>query len=396
MRFNTSGARPLLLAPGQALPTLDGAGLHWHDGHTLWEQDGDGLIASWGPKERRLEGEGSEPPRAVPGEQTGGRRGPRAAIRREGHRWVAPFPLPDSAADAVALHPFLTGEGVVWEHGGTLYRLGERVSALGSVRPGTRLRVGPEGAVLVGLSRGAPARGGLRRLEVEIGAALRWKPDGSGLVAEIPGGAGEVDLRTGAVVWEREGHLPVSADRATLDPATGRVWRGGALLADGFTGGGAARRGSLLAGPGGTVWDLDRGVALWADPALRDLSAWTPEGWLTCDEDGGALLLDDDGAPLWEGRLPLREGDAVTRVWWRRDRALFLTLDGEVIELLEGRAGRAQRSYRPPLGSLPPGVVEVDGGVEVDGVRYPLAIDGARRCALGVALWSDRGLLVVV
>ncbi|MFZ5476241.1 MAG: hypothetical protein ACOZNI_05645, partial [Myxococcota bacterium] len=181
-----------------------------------------------------------------------------------------PLPLPDAALRARFLRPWETGVGACWVDMDTLYRMGERVFALGRAPGPEALRCGPGGAVMVTLRSDtvlAAAKGLAVRAGVRLDASTaRFSPDGQTALAASERGVVHVDLRDGKTLRAWEGDLaPVGfAPRPLLlDLDRGALVDGdGDVVLTGFAASEPSLGGGKLAGPGGALWDLATGARL--------------------------------------------------------------------------------------------------------------------------------------
>jgi hypothetical protein len=115
----------------------------------------------------------------------------------------------------------------------------------------------------------------------------------------------------------------------------------------------------LLAGPGGTAWDLSTGQAAWADAPLSGGLTVVDDDRVLHLAERDATLYDNEGTVLARWRIPLfpeasaedllatvrsgggeddDEPDEVAEAAWLGDDVLVLTLDG-VVGLIDARTG---------------------------------------------------------
>lgn len=314
-----------------------------------------------------------------------------------------PLPLPDGAIRSRFVRPWQTGVGACWVDLDVILRMGARVSVVGRAQRTEGLAVGPEGALLV---RGASDTwvAAPKGLAVRVGRLLdadsaRFSPDGASVLAAAADGVVWVDLATGEVRKSWPGSLaPVGfapdpvlwdLDRGALTDATG------AVRLDGFAGAAPAAAGSVLAGPGGAVWDLNTGARGRAD--LRDG---------VCATDGTVTVHVDDthahvlgGASFPHGLCA--DDDVVDHAALDGDTLVVATLDGEVGRFaLDGAPrGRTRRKSppRPARAAPPPGVIlpdeDEESYVRVADARFPVPADGAARAGDAVWAWTDEGAL---
>ncbi len=320
-----------------------------------------------------------------------------------------PLPLPDAALRARWIRPWATGLGACWVDFDTLYRMGDRISALGK-SPGTAaIACGPGGAVMttiaadtvVAAPRGLTARLG-KRLDVD---GARFDGDGGHALALSPSGVALVDLHGARIVREWDGaYVPVGflGDRPILwDEDSGAVVDGdGGTICDGFAGSAPSMARDRLAGPGGAAWRLSDGARV-----AEGL------GGGACATDGERVIHVDDreihlvGGPTWPHGLVGDDDDTVDDARIEGGALVVTTLDDEQAvfglddgALLERRApnGKRRAPPRPSPAGVGLSIVDGESVVTVDGRRVPLAADGAAEGHGGTWIWTVEGMLAVV
>jgi hypothetical protein len=335
------------------------------------------------------------------------------------------LPLPDAALRARHIRPWSSGLGACWVDFDTLYRLGERISALGRAPGAEAIACGPQGAVMVALKadtvlaapRGLAVRLG-RRVDVD---SARFAPDGLLALAADEHGVVLVDLRTGTVERTWSGSLaPVgfAPDPVLLDVETGRLLdAAGRTLLEGFAGSTPGRSGDLLAGPGGALWRLgESAVRVRAD--LAD-GACATDGTVVVYADARSVRVFEGAAERSSEHGLDTADDPIADVRLDAGTIEVRTLDGEVARLaladlsVQGRARpkRVTGAAEPSAARSSPGAtVARDHRAGSDGVRLP-APDGASVVRVGDVelpipadaaasigarawLWTEDGMLV--
>lgn len=322
-----------------------------------------------------------------------------------------PLPLPDGALRSPWLRPWARGVGALWVDQETVYRMGQRTSALARFSAVTGLAAGPDGALLVSRPGeslvGAPGRLP-HRLDRELDTeSAVFSPCGRWLLAADLEGLALVELEEGEVVGSWEGSLrPVGLLPAaegpptvlTLDAATGGVGvPGGEVLREGFTGAVPSFGKGLLAGPGGRLWRA---------PGPHVVAGFGPwrEG-LAVTDGVMALLVGEEGVELGGRVLPTGlpageepvhatvEGE-VLAIWGDGGSRVRLSLPAGT--LLERRRGRAPG----PPACLPPGGAVTEPGEEselrVGSEAWPVPADGAAWVEDTLWAWSREGMLLTL
>jgi hypothetical protein len=249
----------------------------------------------------------------------------------------------------------------------------------------------------------APRGVGVRLGRSVSAEGARFAPDGTSVLAATADGVVWIGLADGAVrrTWAGSfapvgfapGPVLWDLDRGVL------VDEAGAVLLEGFAGARPAFAGTVLAGPGGAVWDLAAGTR-----------GRTGLDGGVCATDGARVAhVDDhevhvlDGPTFAHGLCP--DDDAVDAARIEGDAIVVATLDGEVgtFGLADGaaRSRKTQRApWRNPPAACPPGVVlpEADGEsiLAVWDTRYPLPADAAARVGGELWAWTSEGSLVAV
>lgn len=271
--------------------------------------------------------------------------------------------LPDGARRSRTLVPWSDGAGLIWIDDDSLYRwtLARGVSVCGQLPDRVAEIVpGPGGAVLVTLVGGGclvagPGRQATVLAQEVLAPTASFDATGDRLLASVAEGVAVFQTRTGALdqLWPGE-TTPVgfAPEPVRLDERDG-VLRGpdGAVLLSFLGLAGVALDVPLLAGPGGTVWDLSTGAPAWPVAPLA--------GGVTLIDDDRVVHLDDrdttvygaDGGVIAAWRIPLfpeadaenllqtvrtgggedaQDHDEVAEAAWLGDDVAVLTLDGEV------------------------------------------------------------------
>ncbi len=313
------------------------------------------------------------------------------------------LPLPDGALRTRWIRPWATGVGACWVDLDVIFRLGARVSAIGRASGTEGIACGPEGAVLVrgsGDTWVAAPRGLAMKVGRPVDAeSARFSPDGTTVLAASAEGVVWIELETGKVRRTWDGSLaPVGfapgpvlwdLDRGVL------VDEAGTVRLDGFAGAAPAAAGTVLAGPGGAVWDLGAGARVRGD--LRGG---------VCATDGARTVHVDDqqvrviGGATFEHGL-CGEEDAVDAARLDGDTLVVATLDGEVGRFgLDGAArGRSHQraAWKPAPMPCPEGVTilgdDDESAVQVGDQVWPVPADGAARVGDAVWAWAREGAL---
>lgn len=336
-----------LVHPGRAerwLRLEDGR-FAWHDGEHLFVEDGREVVVVPSPEDElqlfpneggclavgagvevRVQGQGDALTltRGTPHL----RLGERDAIRAGGAWSIDGLDLSLGAQRARDLRPFPVGVGAVWTSDGYLYRLSAR--GLAAVGSAGRWLLGPHGALLVdgddGWMAGAPPDRPVAPLPCPIGGIVAFAPDGAAVRGMDPDGqAVEIDLRTLQIVARREG-LPLSQGWLTPE---GELRVGGEVLRSGLREASWASREGRLAGPGGRIWDLERGAQVGSGTVELGATVATRAGFATAHwETGRGRHLDPDGQVLDRFQLPLDEDDVVVEATTEGGLAVFVTALG--------------------------------------------------------------------
>ena len=286
-------------------------------------------------------------PGARPAESDRIRLGADVLVAREpGAGWrVEGEPDIEGLRDASDAWPWASGRGVVWRDEGWLYRtpLGGMPRAIGACGRTTAVRVGAAGAVLLGDGENwyfaAPADGSVRPVPEPLDA--------------------EDEV---AVAWALEG--------------------------------------CFLGGPGGVVWDLERGRANFEAPRLLGSLVLPTEGaWMTVDAAGqGVWLNPRTGETTAAFELPLEPEDAPSFGAAEGSQAVVHTEEGHRF-LVRGSSVTTSRREAVPRGVLRsgPGWSLVRGELRVEG-QPPVGFGFAAATRVGrwVYGWRSDGLLVAV
>jgi hypothetical protein len=315
-----------------------------------------------------------------------------------------PVDLPDAALRARHLRPWARGAGACWVDFDILYRLGERVSAIGKAPGAEGIACGPDGAVAVALKadtvvaapRGLAMRVG-RRLDM---ASARFSTDGAKMLAADEEGVVLVDLATGGIDRTWEGSLaPVGwapdillwdAERGAVLDAEGAVWL------DGFAGSVAAAAGPLVCGPGGAVWDTTTGTR-----------RGTPRAGGVFATDGERVVFADDTNITTPGGAIVAHGlvsgdDTLAAARFEGDALVLTTTDGETgrFAVADGaplKRGRVRKAMPPALPkAVRLGPDNEPSRVTIGEATWPLPVDGAVQVGGAWWLWNDEGMLVVI
>jgi hypothetical protein len=282
----------------------------------------------------------------------------RAAFTPEGKA----IAVPAAAVDARVITPLHDRAGLAWadeEH--------VRISVGGAVRTVAELTdrvtdmvAGPGDVLLAKVLDGACfaiTGGGAVALEEDtLPETARFSPEGDLLLAAVAGGAGLIDLKSGALLKRWSGAFSpvgfIEGRPLLFDEAKGAVVDGaGAVVLEGLSLAGACYDPPVLYGPGGTAWDLSEGERSWDDAPLEGgVTAADGEQVVHLAGRSGALL-DEYGNVQSRWRIPLfpdtreeqtlsavrtgggsdeESADEIAEIAWLEDQALVLTTEGEL------------------------------------------------------------------
>ncbi len=293
---------------------------------------------------------------------------------------LPPTPGPD--AHHPRRRPALSGDAWFWWEDGVWWRWRDgRSTAVGT---GPTLWPGPDG----------------RALQIDddpdLGPIVTaiTSPDGPFVPLDRPLvlGAWGVRFIGGALFGVDDDGTPARVDRRGRVVAAEQVVAEGVSWSEhGLVGAGAprlvratpARRGPLLAGPGGVVWDLRSGQPCFERPVVRrGVTVPGATRWLTLDgADGeGVWFAADTGDVLEPVVIPLDPDDALDGALPVDDGALVMTIDGAAWLVRPGAAPeRASPRPLPWIDRIAWGPLLLHDEATVDGRVYG---------------WRDDGLLV--
>lgn len=287
--------------------------------------------------------------------------------------------LPAGALRSRDLCPFPKGAGALWSSDGYLYRI-EAPGSVSVIGVTGSWRPGPLGAALVGdegaWTRGAAPGRPLTDLPCDLVDPVRFASDGRSVAGICPDGFGvTIDLVTSTIL-ERRDAIPVG-ERAWLQPSGVLVVRD-LPVRMGIREASWAVAGDRLAGPGGRVWDLSRGVPVGeGEPIQLGATVSLPDGFASVHwENGEGVRVDRDGHVRERFRIPLDADDVI--------------VDGEVLGgiLHFGTAmgagfavdGRSITSCEPPEVARPEAPegwpIQVEAQTQVGRIRWGWTTEG--------------------
>ncbi|MGC6514676.1 MAG: hypothetical protein ACON4N_09290 [Myxococcota bacterium] len=336
-------------------------------------QEGQRLVC-WDPREglRAIVSWSEVPPTLTWFGDDAGRHGPNLTlVRRRGH--VACWqPLmgdcPPGARFTSSTVPIPNADGVVWADTPWVYRsvsASKLPRAVGVMASDEHVEVGPHGAVLVFDQLGSPTRAaapGFSFVDLPegLGDHLRWSNDGTVLAIIADDSAIWLDLTTGSIIEQREGHVPIGATpNQSFEARTGMLFGPEGPFWAGLMATPPCASGHLLAGPGATLYDLRaqrhvrREASLGDGPCVR-----VGELWLTLDaETGAAGWLNDRVEPVAELGPWLPAEDRIIDGWSHKASAVVVTERGAFYTIkMKGRAFKPCDDVpaRPSRGRLAP------------------------------------------
>jgi hypothetical protein len=295
---------------------------------------------------------------------------------------VGPQPTPGPDAHHARRRPALSGGAWFWWDDGVWWRWRDGRST--AVAIGHTLWPGPDGsAVLV------DENSEMGPIVIAIAS-----PDGPAVPLDRPLVLDAWGLRFvgDALFGLDDGCAPARVDRrgrvVAAEPivAEGVSWSEHSLVGAGaprLVHGTPARRGPLLAGPGGVVWDLRTGRPCFERPVVRrGVTVPGATSWLTLDRDNGegVWFAPGTGEVHEPAVIPLDPDDALDDALPVDDGALVMTLDGAAWLLRPGAA--PERASPRPV----PWTPRVAWGPLL--LHDELTVDGR------VYGWRDDGLLV--
>ncbi len=388
-----------VLHPGRADTWWSARPLVWSDPSGLWVCDHDGVVLCPGltPDDVVSDGQavvvraGRRSLRIVEGRvELGGparRLGLEVEVAHAGS-WTlrgGARPLPTSL-DTTDIWPFPLGNGAAWWAGGAVIRTGAHGPRAAIVARPDGWALGPWGAVLTGdactwRSGAAPGGPPVRWEQPLARTAWGTRVDADGGRAcglDLEGRPTAVDLRTGAA--SALPGLPVAGGWLAGDRL---IATGGASILHGVREASWARRGGLLAGPGGVVWDLRTARPRFATPVIElgGTAFYNDERLLSVDwETGiGGVLCTETGATLASVRVPLEDDDAIATAWSGGGAVCVSTEAGATFCVSPaGEVVRARLEAPPALeaDSGWTGPIEVEAGATFGDRRFGWRTDG--------------------
>jgi hypothetical protein len=314
-------------------------------------------------------------------------RDPRLTRNSEGWR-LDGAPLPAPAADGY--RPIAFEGGVLWDHGGHVWRYTDRLRAVANATRQARLSVGPTGSFAVGAGEyteaAAPGHSAVP-MDIKLDAdhwGVRWSADGETLFGADADGKG----------WSW--HIA----RRRLSPLAGLPLDAETVVTDRIPGiehpvveASCALSGHHLAGPGGLVWDLREEAPVCGSPVIRLGTTFAlADRFGTVDwEHGDGAWVDLRGAIIGEFRIPLDDEDAIEDSWGDADHGWIRTSAGRIFMV---RPSGVSEEDDAPEPAEPATVGRLTrNGLDL-GIGLPLPADAAAIVGDRTFAWSQDGLLV--